>query len=175
MRTRTLLLLATALTIGTIAASQAAPGGTADGVGSAESARSTGDVRAKGVIRASMVLRAWDHRRAAAWSRGGAAALAHLYGTGSRTGARDVCDLRRWHSRDLRVVGLRQQVARLLVRTETARRLVLTVTDRTVDGVAIGHGRRTALPVSAWAKHRILLRRVHGEWLVQEVVAQPAR
>jgi hypothetical protein len=122
-----------------------------------------------------MVLRAWDHRRAAAWSRADAAALAHLYTAGSRTGARDVRNLRRWHSRDLRVTGLRQQVARLLVRVEAPRQLVLTVTDRTVDGVAVGHGRRTALPVSAWTEHRIRLRREHGEWLVQEVVAQPAR
>jgi len=44
----------------------------------------------------------------------------------------------------------------------------------TVDGIAVGP-RRTALPTSAWVTHRIGLRRVHGRWLVDEVVAHPAR
>jgi hypothetical protein len=65
-------------------------------------------------------------------------------------------------------------VAALRVRVQSAHRLVLSVTDRTVDGIAVGH-RRTALPVSAWAIHGIGLRLVHGRWLVDEVVAQPAR
>jgi hypothetical protein len=103
-------------------------------------------------------------------------ALAGLYTAGSRTGARDVHDLRRWRSRGLRVVGLRQQVAALHVRAETTRSLVLTVADRTVGALAVGHHRRTALPRSDWTSHLIRLRREQGgDWVVAEVVVQPAR
>ena len=127
------------------------------------------------VIRAAAALSSWDTRRSAAWSHGDLAALSHLYTAGSRTGARDVADLRRWRSRHLRVSGLRQQVAELRVLVSTSDRLVLTVTDRTVDGVAVARHRRTALPTSSWATHRIRLRRERGRWLVEEVVDQPAR
>ncbi len=123
---------------------------------------------------AAAVLRSWDRRRAAAWARADTAALSSLYDLGSRTGERDVHHLARWRSRGFRVVGLRQQVAALIVRRQAERRLVLTVTERTVGGVALGHHRRTALPTSAWARHRVVLRRVHGRWLVEEV-SQPAR
>ena len=125
--------------------------------------------------RALAVLRAWDHRRATAWSHADPAALGRLYAPGSRTGAGDVQDLRRWRSRALRVVGLRQQVAALHVSAETSRHLVVSVTDRTVDGVAVGRHRRTALPVSAWTRHRVHLRRARGDWLVVEVVGPESR
>jgi hypothetical protein len=173
MRTRTLLLLATTLTVTTIAVAVAAGGAVPSS--SAPSERSRAERPLAGALRASPILRAWDHRRAAAWARGDAAALAGLYTSGSGTGAHDVGDLRRWRSRGLRVVGLVQQVAELRVLVETSRRLVLTVTERTLDGVAVGHHRRTALPRSAWSRHRIRLRRAHGQWLVEEVVDQPAR
>jgi hypothetical protein len=124
---------------------------------------------------ASRVLRAWDRRRETAWSRADPAGLADLYTAGSRTGARDVAQLRRWRGRGLRVAGLRQQVAELQVRGASSRTLVLRVTDRTVGGVAVGQCRRTALPDSAWVTHRIRLLRTHGRWRVVEVLAQPAR
>jgi hypothetical protein len=72
-------------------------------------------------------------------------------------------------------VGLRQQLACVEVRAETSDRLVLAVTERTVDGIAVGRHRRTALPVSAWAQHVIRLERSHGRWLISRVVDQPAR
>jgi hypothetical protein len=173
MRTRTLLLLATATTVATIAVAAVAAGGavpsrpgTSDPPG-AERPLSR-------VVRAVSVLGAWDERRAAAWARGDPIALARLYTPRSRTSARDLRDLRLWRSRGLRVVGLHQQVAELRVPVETSRRLVLTVTERTVEGVAVGHHRRTRLPRSAWGTHRIQLRLEHGRWLVDEVT-QPAR
>jgi hypothetical protein len=170
MRTRTLLLLATVLTLAAVAAAGVAAGGAA----APRRVPTRVDAPSSAASRAAEVLRAWDRRRADAWATGDVAALARLYTPGSRTGARDVADLRRWHARGLRVIGLRQQVAALRVRVQMSRRLALTVTDRTVDGIAVGHW-RTALPVSAWAIHRIGLRLVHGRWLVDEVVAQPAR
>jgi len=170
MRTRTLLLLATVLTLASVAAAGVAAGGAA--APRRTPARATAPSSA--TLRATEVLRAWDQRRAAAWADGDLDDLARLYAPGSRTGARDVADLRRWRRRGLRVVGLRQQVAALRLRVPASHDLVLTVTDRTVDGIAVGH-RRTALPTSGWVTHRIRLRRVHGRWLVDEVVAQPAK
>jgi hypothetical protein len=177
MRTRTLLLLAIALTattlaIGGVAAGGAAPLDSAPAIASVITPRV--EPAPTGVLRASSVLRAWDHRRAAAWAHGDAGALADLYAARSRTGARDVRDLRRWRERGLRVVDLQQQVAQLVVHVEAKRRLVLRVTDRTVDGVAVGRHGRTAIPRSAWTRHRIVLRHAHGRWRVDEVV-QPAR
>jgi hypothetical protein len=176
MRTRTLLLLATTLTLTTIVAAGVAAGGAASTAAPpSDLAPPSRDGPVTGALHASAMLRAWDHRREAAWTRDDVAALAALYRPSSRTGRHDVRDLRRWRERGLRVVGLRQQVRELRVRVETSRRLVLTVTDRTVNGIAVGHGRRTALPASTWARHRIRLLRAHGRWQVVEVLAQPAR
>jgi hypothetical protein len=185
MRTRTLLVLATTLTVVTIAASGVAlgsgVGGVVGGAAAPDPARPvaahpTADPQT-GVGRASAVLRSWDGRRAAAWSHADPGALSGLYTSGSRTGRRDARDLRRWCRRGLRVVGVRQQVAEIRVAVETSRRLVLVVSDRTVDAVAVGHHRRTALPASAWTTHRIRLRQTHGRWLVEDawIQAQPAR
>lgn len=171
MRTRTLLGLAITLTVVPVAAARVAAGGPVSSVPTAFD----GSRPVTGETRALAVLRAWDRRRADAWSAGDADELARLYAAGSRTGRRDVNDLRRWRTRGLRVVGLRQQMSALGIRVETSRRLVLTVTDRTLAGLAVGHHRRTALPGSAWTTHRIRLVRRHREWLVAEVVAQPAR
>jgi hypothetical protein len=131
-------------------------------------------------LRALGVLHAWDRRRSAAWAAGDPAALSLLYTRRSQTGARDVRRLERWRERGLRVVGLRQQVAALRLRRRSPGMLCLVVTDRTVEGVASGPARHTALPRSAWSTHRITLRHVHGAWRVVEVVtvksrAQPAR
>jgi hypothetical protein len=170
MRTRTLLLLATGLTLATVGLAVVSAGATDRHVrpDQAPAARSR-------IARALAVLRAWDRDRAAAWSHADPAALARLYLRRSRTGTRDAAHLRRWRDRGLRVTGLHQQVAAVRVDRASPGRIALTVTDRTVDAVAVGHGRRTALPASAWATHRITLRAVHGRWRVAEVVAQPAR
>jgi hypothetical protein len=171
MRTRTLLLLATTLTVATIAGIGVAAGGAAaPDVGPRDL-----DPPPSVVARASGLLAEWDRARAAAWARGDAAALADLYSRSSAAGAHDVADLRRWHHRGLRVVGLRQQVSDLRVLVARPRRLVVRATDRTVDAVAVGERRRTALPVSTWRSHRIRFLLRQGHWVVDEVVAQPAR
>lgn len=166
--TLTLSTLYVAVTAG-VAATRRQAAGPAGSV-RPTSARETGEI-----VRASAVLRAWDRRRAVAWSRGDPVALAHLYTPRSRTGARDVTELGRWRGRGFRVDGLRQQVSELEVGRHTAQILVLRVTDRTVGGIAVRGDRRTALPTSAWTTHRIRLRHADGRWLVDEVVAQPAR
>ena len=121
------------------------------------------------------VLRRWDVRRAAAWSAGDPAALARLFVHRSRTGAREVGELRRWVRRGLRVVGLHQQVTAARVTDHDPGRIVVVVTERTVDGVAVGARRRTAVPASAWATHRVSLRLSQDGWRVAEVRVQPAR
>jgi hypothetical protein len=172
MRTRTLLLLAATATLATIVGLGVAAGGApAPGRTSGEG----GDVAGSAVARAARVLRSWDDARAVAWARGDADSLAELYTPGSATGVRDVTELRQWGQRGLRVEGLRQQVAELRIVRHRRGRLVVRVTDRTVDAIAVSAHRRTALPTSAWRHHRIRLVRRHGRWVVDEVVAQPAR
>ncbi len=168
------MLLATTLTLGPVLGAGVVAG-EAGGAPPPEPAVRRVAAPLVSVAEASRVLRVWDHRRAAAWSHADPAALTQLYTGGSRAGARDVAELRRWRDRGLRVVGLRQQVAEIHVRDATSRRLVLQVTDRTVDGVAVDGHRRTTLPGSAWTTHRIRLLRAEGRWRVDEVVAQPAR
>jgi hypothetical protein len=177
MRTGTLLLLASTLTAATICAAtitvvQVAAGGP-ESSGRPPTVAPPPPVPS--TMRVAAVLRVWDARRSDAWAHADPRRLARLYTAGSQTGARDLAELRRWRARGVRVVGLRQQVAAVRVLHESTRRLVLRVTDRTVDGVAVGHHRRTAIPRSAWATHRISLQRAKGCWLVEEVVAQPAR
>jgi hypothetical protein len=126
-------------------------------------------------VRALAVLHEWDRRRASAWASGDVESLARLYVVGSRTGARDVRELRRWRERGLRAVGLHVQVSAARVRHRSAGRLTLVATDRTVDGVATGGRYRVGLPRSSWATHRVTLRRVRDRWRVVEVRTQPAR
>jgi hypothetical protein len=61
------------------------------------------------------VLAGWDERRADAWARADAGALADLYAPGSRSGAADVRLLRAYARRGLRVEGLTTQVLALRV------------------------------------------------------------
>lgn len=169
MRARTLGLLAmlgTTLPVGLVVM--------AHGADSSEPAAEP-TARHSATTRALSALRAWDTRRARAWAAADPQALARLYAPTSRTGRRDVADLRCWMARGLRVVGLRQQVEAARVVQATARVVVVVVTDRTVDGLAVGRGRRTAVPASAWAAHRIRLVRTDGRWRVAEAWRQPAR
>ncbi|HEY2880461.1 hypothetical protein [Nocardioides sp.] len=172
MRTRTLLLLAVAVTVVPVWLAGVAEGGRPSvRVPSVPIAGDPGSPAAQALT----VLRRWDVRRAAAWSAGDPAALARLYVHRSQTGARDVGDLLRWVRRGLRVVGLHQQVTAVRVTGGDPRRIVMVVTERTVDGIAVGARRRTAVPASAWATHRVSLRLSQGRWRVAEVRTQPAR
>src|SRR4051812_44674824 len=141
----------------------------------AEVGRSVAAHRPASGARALAVLRRWDAERARAWAAGDPAALARLYVSGSHTGRRDVGALARWHARGLRVIGLHQQVAALSLRRRAPGLLAVVVTERTVDGVAVGGRHRLGVPRSAWAVHRVDLRRVAGRWRVVEAQAQPAR
>jgi hypothetical protein len=165
MRTRTLWLLAIVLTVAPVAVAVLG-GGSAHEPVLAAVPRSGGPDQP---ARALAVLHRWDRRRSAAWAHSDARALGHLYLPGSRAGQRDVSELERWRHRGLRVVGLRQQVSSARVARDGRDTLVMVVTERTVDGVAVGRSRRTTLPVGGWATHRIRLRRITGEWRLDEV------
>jgi hypothetical protein len=114
------------------------------------------------------VLAAWDERRAAAWARGDAAALADLYAPESRSGAADVRLLRSYARRGLRVEGLTTQVLGLRVVERSPRRLVLVVTDRVVGGWAVGGAAPVALPADRASTRRVVLARQRGRWVVAE-------
>lgn len=114
------------------------------------------------------VLAAWDERRAAAWARGDAEALADLYAPGSRSGAADVRLLRAYARRGLRVEGLTTQVLGLRVVERSPRRLVLVVTDRVVGGSAVGGAAPVALPADQASTRRVVLERQRGRWVVAD-------
>ena len=123
-------------------------------------------------VAALAVLRAWDVRRAAAWAAGDEAALAALYTDGSAAGRRDRAMLGRYGARGLRVRGMRMQVLAGKVRSRTAGRIVLVVTDRLAHAVAVRRGTRVVLPRDRVTRRTIVLRRVAGEWRVAQVWAQ---
>jgi hypothetical protein len=123
-------------------------------------------------VAALAVLGAWDVRRAAAWAAGDEAALAALYTDGSAAGRRDRAMLGRYGARGLRVRGMRMQVLAGKVRSRTAGRLVLMVTDRLAHAVAVRRGTRVVLPRDRATRRTIVLRRVAGEWRVAQVWAQ---
>jgi len=122
-------------------------------------------------------LRAWDERRARAWARGDREALRALYVPGSRAGRRDLAMLSAWERRGLRVHGMRMQVLAADIRARSSRRLVVVVTDRLADAVAVGPGTRVALPRDAATTRTVVLRRPDGagEWRMARVRDQPAR
>jgi hypothetical protein len=120
------------------------------------------------------VLRAWDRRRAAAWAAGDERALAALYTNRSAAGLRDRAMLGRYVARGLRVRGLRMQLLAGSVRTRTADRIELEVTDRLAHAVAVGPGVRAGLPRDRASRRTVVLRRVAGEWRVARVRAQPS-
>ncbi len=115
------------------------------------------------------VLHDWDRRRSAAWATGDAAALRALYASGSVAARRDVRLLRGYLDRGLRVEGLTTQVLDAEVLSLSARRLVVSVTDRVVGGVAIGPGSATALPRGAPVSRRVTLVRGGRGWVVAAV------
>jgi hypothetical protein len=123
-------------------------------------------------VAALAVLGAWDVRRAAAWAAGDEAALAALYTDGSAAGRRDRAMLGRYVARGLRVRGMRMQVLAGKVRSRTAGRIVLVVTDRLAHAVAVRRGTRVVLPRDRATRRTIVLRRVAGEWRVAQVWAQ---
>jgi hypothetical protein len=114
------------------------------------------------------VLAGWDERRADAWARADAGALADLYAPGSRSGAADVRLLRAYARRGLRVEGLTTQVLALRVVERSPRRLVLVVTDRVVGGSAVGGAAPVALPADRASTRRVELVRRRGSWVVVE-------
>jgi hypothetical protein len=123
-------------------------------------------------VAALAVLGTWDVRRAAAWAAGDEAALAALYTDGSAAGRRDRAMLGRYGARGLRVRGMRMQVLAGKVRSRTAGRIVLVVTDRLAHAVAVRRGTRVVLPRDRATRRTIVLRRVAGEWRVAQVWAQ---
>ncbi|WP_191907926.1 hypothetical protein [Nocardioides cynanchi] len=119
--------------------------------------------------RALSVLEEWDRRRARAWASGRPRSLVGLYTTGSRTAARDAALLDAYRARGLRVRSMGRQVLAVHVRTCRPRRLVLLVTDRLVDAVAVGGGVRTGLPPGRPTRREVRLLREGGRWRVSEV------
>jgi hypothetical protein len=120
------------------------------------------------------VLRAWDGRRARAWAASDVVALGRLYTVGSRSGRHDRALLEAYADRGLRVRGLRMQVLAVDVRSRSSRRMVLVVTDRLADAVAVGHGVRVPLPSDRASTWLITFVRAAGEWRVAEVQARAA-
>ena len=105
------------------------------------------------------VLRAWDARRAAAFASGSSRRLSDLYVAGSAAGAADVRVLRGYLGRGLRVRGLRMQLLTVSVVDRQRDRWRLAVTDRVAGGVAVGRGRRLALPRAHADTHVVTLMR----------------
>jgi hypothetical protein len=122
------------------------------------------------------VLAEWDARRATAWASGDLRALGRLYVDGSAAGAADVALLRRYLARGLVVRGLRMQLLRARVLTSRPRLLEVEVTDRVAAAVAVRPGTRPdtragsrRLPSDAATTRRLVLRRVGGVWLMEQV------
>ena len=115
------------------------------------------------------VLADWDARRARAWAAGDVAALRGLYVRGSRSGRADARMLASYVDRGLTVEGLRTQVLALEVLEASADRLEVRVTDRVAGATAVDGDTAIPLPDDRPSTRRVVLRRVAGEWLVDEV------
>jgi hypothetical protein len=117
---------------------------------------------------AAAVLREWDDARAAAWATGDEAALRGLYAAGSDAGEQDVAMLRRWAGRGMRVEEMRTQLLAVDVVRRTDRRLVLLVTDRLADAVAvrISDGARWTLPRDRARTQRLTFRQTSEGWIL---------
>ena len=174
MDPRRLLPVLTAVACALVVATLVVGHGRPDGTGRVDVRRpeapAPASARAAGepALAPAAVLAAWDERRATAWARGDATALADLYVPGSRSGAADVGLLRAYARRGLRVEGLATQVLALRVVERSPRRLVLVVTDRVVGGSAVGGAAPVALPADRASTRRVVLVRQRGRWVVAE-------
>jgi len=121
------------------------------------------------------ILRDWDDARSSAWARGDLGALRRLYLPGSTVGAQDAAMLGRWVDRGLRVRRMTMQVLAVELRVRTDRRIVLDVTDRLADAVAVpvGGGERLALPHDGLTTRRLALRRTRVGWVLAAAYASP--
>ena len=121
------------------------------------------------------VLREWDRARSAAWARGDVAALRRIYLPGSRVGAKDVAMLSRWVDRSLRVRRMTMQVHSVHLRVQTERRIVLDVTDRLAEAVAVpaGGGRPRALPRDEVTTRRLVFGSTRDGWVLAAVYERP--
>ena len=121
------------------------------------------------------VLRDWDRARSAAWARGDVAALRRIYLPGSSVGAHDVGMLRRWVERGLQVRRMAMQVHSVVLRVRTERRIVLDVTDRLADAVAVpaGGGRLQTLPQDSLTTRRLAFRLSGNRWVLAAVYERP--
>jgi hypothetical protein len=166
VRTPRLLLLSLLLTAVAVSA-LALSGG--DHVVRREASSRVASAPHRCAARAVGVLSRWDRSRAEVWATGDAPALAALYVEGSRTAQRDATMLAGYRSRGLAVRSMHRQVLAVHVRVCTPRHLRLLVTDRLVEAVAVGHGRRIGLPPSRPLTRRMDLRRSSQGWRVTEV------
>lgn len=121
------------------------------------------------------VLRDWDRARSAAWARGDLVALRRIYLPGSAVGVRDVAMLRRWVDRGLRVRRMSMQVHSVQLRVRTERRIVLLVTDRLADAVAVpsAGGAPQALPRDGLTTRRLEFRLTRAGWALAAVYDRP--
>jgi hypothetical protein len=121
------------------------------------------------------VLRDWDRARSAAWAHGDVAALRRIYLPGSGAGAQDAEMLGRWVRRGLRVRGMTMQVLSVELRVRTERRIVLDVTDRLADAVAVpvGGGRSSALPRDALSTRRLAFVLTRTGWVLAAAYERP--
>lgn len=122
------------------------------------------------------VLRDWDRARANAWARGDVAALRRIYVPGSSAGSRDLAMLRTWVERGLRVRRMTMQVHAVELRVRTERRIVLLVTDRLADAVAVpaaGGGEARPLPRDGLTTRRLEFRLVGRRWMLAAAYARP--
>ncbi|WP_322938515.1 hypothetical protein [Nocardioides bizhenqiangii] len=121
------------------------------------------------------VLRDWDRARSAAWARGDVPALRRIYLPGSRAGARDVGMLNRWVQRGLRVRRMTMQVLSVELRVRTERRIVLDVTDRLADAIAVPvrGGQRQLLPRDGLTTRRLAFRLTGTGWVLAAVYERP--
>lgn len=122
-----------------------------------------------------VVLRDWDRARSSAWARGDVRALRRLYAAGSAVGSADVAMLQRWVGRGLRVRGMVMQVLSVELRVRTERTIVLDVTDRLADAVAvsIGGGAQRALPRDGLTTRRLTFRRSGPRWVLAAAYDRP--
>ena len=121
------------------------------------------------------VLRDWDRARSAAWARGDLRGLRRIYLPGAAAGARDVAMLARWVGRGLRVRHMSMQVLSVELRVRTERRIVLDVTDRLADAVAVpaGGGEARPLPRDGLTTRRLVFRLAGGRWVLADAYDRP--